>query len=281
MAADSLRLSGSRRAALSTVLSLVGSGGGWLSAHAVHVTFPGHDGLKLAGILQPASGLPRGAVLLIHCFTCSKEYKILSWLARELGVRGYRSLRFDFAGLGESEGDFSATTLSTDVADVLAAAHWLTQGESGPLTLIGHSLGGAAAILAAEHLPEVRSVVTLATSVDAGRRLSEKLRQDGTGRFEIAGKTYRLSERRLQELEKLSLQERISGWDRALLVVAGTADRIVPLSEVERLFASAPAPKAFVALPDADHLFAGRRSQAPRLASIIDAWIQLNEGDMK
>jgi putative redox protein len=252
-----------------------------VSAHAVHVTFPGHAGLKLAGILQPAAGLQRGTVLLLHCFTCSKEYKILSWLARELAIRGYRSLRFDFAGLGESQGDFSGTTLSTDVDDVLAAARWLTRGGSGPLTFIGHSLGGAAAILAAEQLPDVRTVVALATSVDAGRRISEKLRQTGSGRLEIAGKTYPVSDRRLRDLEELSLQEKISGWDRALLVMAGTADRIVPLAEVERLFAAARAPKAFVAVPDADHLFAGRRSQAPRLAAIIDAWIQLNGGDTK
>ncbi len=250
-----------------------------MSARAVHVNFPGQRGWKLAGILQPAAGAHRGDVLFAHCFTCTKEYKILSWLARELGVRGYRSLRFDFTGLGESEGEFSTTTLATDVEDVVAAARWLTRDGSASLSLIGHSLGGAAAILAAEHLPEARVVVTLATSVEAGRRIREELRQEGSGRIRIAGRWFTVAEQRLLDFERVSLQARVSAWDRALLVVAGTADGIVPLAETERLFAAAGAPKAFVALPEADHLFAGRRDQAPLLASIIDAWIQLNQGE--
>lgn len=254
--------------------------------HPVRVDFPGHDGLRLSGILHPAVGPERGTVVLAHCFTCSKEFKILAWLSRELSARGYTCLRFDFAGLGESQGDFADTTLSTDVADLLAAAEWARSRHQGPLALVGHSMGGAAALLAARSLPSIRVVVTLATSAQVGNRIRrllttsalDELERTGVTRVRVGREEYPVSVGFLAELGRISLAEELAVWDGAYLSLYGDQDSVVPLAEAEALYAAAPQPKAWVTVPGADHLFGAQRGHAQVLASLIDAWIALNGG---
>jgi len=248
------------------------------------VAIPGHTGLDLSGALHsPEGSVVKGTLVFCHCFTCSKDYKLLVWLAKELVHKGYRVLRFDFTGLGDSEGEFRDSTVSTDVQDLLEVVHWLENRGNKVAGLLGHSLGGTVAILGAGQLTEVKPVVVLGTSHDPGRvtRLLDEegwqaLQDKGCVSVSVGGQELPFSQRFVQDLKVHSLKETVSSWDKALLIVHGTADRIVPLSSAEELFEAANYPKALVSIPDADHLFVNDRSQASNIATIIDQWVQLN-----
>lgn len=248
------------------------------------VTISGHAGLKLAGVLHsPEGSSVNGTLVFCHCFTCSKDYKLLVWLAKEMVQKGYRVLRFDFTGLGGSEGDFQDSTLSTDVQDLVEVVNWSERQGDTVVGLLGHSLGGTVAILGARQLSELKSVVVLGTSHDPERvtRLLDEadwqtLRNQGWVAVRVGGQELPFSLKFVQDLEAHSLKEAVFSWDKALLIVHGTEDRIVPLSSAEELFETAGYPKAMVSIPGADHLFVNDRSQIPHIATIIDQWVQLN-----
>jgi len=248
------------------------------------VAIPGHTGLNLAGVLHsPEGSVVKGTLVFCHCFTCSKDYKLLVWLARELVQEGYCVLRFDFTGLGDSEGEFRDSTLSTDIQDLIEVVNWLESRGNKVVGLLGHSLGGTVAILGAGQISGVQPVVVLGTSHDPDRvtRLLDEeswqaLQDKGCVSVRVGGQELPFSQRFVQDLKVHSLKETVSLWDKALLIVHGTADRIVPLSSAEELFEAAKYPKALVSIPGADHLFVNDRSQAPNIATIIDQWVQLN-----
>lgn len=248
------------------------------------VAIPGHAGLDLTGVLHsPEESSVKGCLVFCHCFTCSKDYKLLVWLARELVQEGYCVLRFDFTGLGDSEGQFRDSTLSTDVQDLIEVVHWLEGRGHKVAGLLGHSLGGAVAILGAGQLSGVQPVVVLGTS-HAPDRVTRLLGEEGWQALQdkgcvsvrVGGQELPFSQKFVQDLKLHSLKETVSSWDKALLIVHGTADRIVPLSSAEELFEAAKYPKALVSIPGADHLFVNDRSQAPNIATIIGQWVQLN-----
>ncbi|GAB4250552.1 MAG: hypothetical protein Kow00109_26470 [Acidobacteriota bacterium] len=221
---------------------------------------------------------------MAHCFTCRKEYKILARLADALGPLGYGTLRFDFAGLGESEGDFAATTLESKVEDVLGAVRFVAEQGERLAALLGHSLGGAAALLAGERLLGRPPVIVLGASLEAGRRIAgrlssgelRQLEESGVVEIRIGPAVYPLSREFLEDLRHLSLERPLRSGDFPFLVIHGTADTIVPIAEGERLFAVASEPKAFVAVPGGDHLLAERREWAASLAAIMDGWLQMS-----
>lgn len=248
------------------------------------VTFPGHRDILLTGLFQPGRQPVRGAVLVCHCFTCSKDYKVLSWLSRSLSELGHSVFRFDFSGLGESQGDFRETSLSTDVLDVVAAASWMADQGAAPAGLIGHSMGGAAAIQASIRLESVRSVVTMGTSYRVGWRIRQLLRhadmdvleREGEAGIVINDRIYPVTREFMQDLERHSVLDTVSSWAKALLVVHGTADSIVPMADAERLFEEARQPKAFWGIPGGEHLLDGQKDRIVQLAGIVAGWIQLN-----
>jgi len=248
------------------------------------VEFIGHQGLKIAGLFQaaPATEVRQG-VVLAHCFTCSKDFKVLAWISRGLAERGYSSLRFDFSGLGESEGDFRRTTLSTDIEDLAAAVRWMEAQGIETVALLGHSLGGAAAILAASRLPAVRSVVVLGTSWQVGWRVRQlltpvrrrMLEETGEVELRINDRDFPITAAFLSDLERHSLKDVVATWDKGFLVVHGVEDDVVPLADSQLLFSSARNPKAFISVPDAGHLFAESRTRAHALSAMIAGWIGL------
>lgn len=250
------------------------------------VEFEGHGGHRLAGVLHPAAGKSRGSIVQAHCFTCTKDYKIQVWLARELASRGFHVFRFDFAGLGQSEGEFAKTTLTTYVEDLTAAYRWIEDKKGEPVTLVGHSIGGAAAILATVQLEEVEAVITLGTSIHIGRRISKllpperesELAEKGVARVKIGGRKFPISKELLEDLERHSLVEALESMGRPLLVLHGTDDEVVPVAGGLSLFKAAGQPKAFVAFPGADHLFMTDRDLAPRMAAVICAWLEVVKG---
>ncbi len=226
-----------------------------------HVTFPGSRGHDLAGVVHRPDGDARGGVLLAHCFTCSKDLAIMTRLAGRLADRGYVVLRFDFTGLGQSGGDFTDTTFVTDVDDLVRAALWMIDRGLGPCAMAGHSLGGAATLIAAGRVHPVRSAAVIGAPAHPThvRRLiddeaSAAVEADGCAIADIGGRPFPISRRFLAELDHYDAAGAIAGLGKPLLVLHGPDDAIVPVAEGERIFALASQPKAFEPLPGADHL---------------------------
>ncbi len=238
------------------------------------ITFTGSHG-ELSGTLQIPDGDVRGGVVLAHCFTCSKSLKVTRNIATGIEDGGYAVLRFDFTGLGESEGDFADTSVSTNVQDLEAAATWMQARGFGACAMVGHSLGGAATLLAAGNLPDVRAVVALAAPFSPehvrhlfSERDVEAALATGHAQVKIAGRAFELSAEFFHDLEEHCSPERIGALDRPLLVVHGTADTIVGIEEGERIFGAGKQPKWFAAIPEADHLFV-RAEHGERAAGAI------------
>ncbi len=247
---------------------------------AERVRFPGANGAELAGILHLPSTEPVCALLLTHCFTCSKDYRIIARLAKSLARDGFAVLRFDFTGLGESEGDFELTTLSTDVSDLKSAVDWLNRQGFGSCAVIGHSLGGTAALLAARTTPEIRALAVIATPPDTTHlyRLIpsldlQKAREHGPIEVSIGGRRFRISAEFLEELERHALPETVGNLDRPLMVIHGTKDETVGIGEGERLFAAARQIKAFFPIRGADHLFT-RPGHIELAGRVLNLWFR-------
>lgn len=198
-------------------------------------------------------------------------------LAHGLSEVGYAVLRFDFTGLGDSGGDFSATTLSHDVRDLTAAATALIERGYGPCGLLGHSLGGAAALLAAHRLKTVRSVVVLgapASPQHVRRHIvghEAEIRREGDAVVSIGGRPFPISQSFLEDLERHDEADDIAALRRPLLVIHAIHDEVVEVAEGERIFASARQPKGFHPLLEGDHLVTDRKV-AEEVLRVASAW---------
>jgi alpha-beta hydrolase superfamily lysophospholipase len=275
-----------------TVLSLgealpVGAGAGAsgpVDVRSPHVSetiyFPGSTGARLAGVLDVPDGDVKGSILLAHCFTCSKDLHTMTRLARGFADGGYAVMRFDFTGLGDSDGDFTTSTLAHDVRDLAAAATELIGRGFGPCGLLGHSLGGAASLLAAERLKTVRSVVTIGApaSPDHVRHLFTDVADGHDGHWDdgetveltIGGRTFAVARGFLADLAEHDQAGAIAGLGRPLLVLHAVEDEVVGVEEGERIFAAAAQPKGFQPLFDADHLLTDRRAAQRALQLALD-----------
>jgi len=243
------------------------------------VTFPGSQGDQLAGSLSlPADGTPMAWALFAHCFTCSKDLKAAFHITRELNAHRIAVLRFDFTGIGESEGEFGDTTFSSNIADLEAACRFLATEHAAPSLLIGHSLGGAAVLQAAPRLPEVRAVATIGAPYDPehvtrlfGDREAE-IRAHGRATVTIAGRSFTITEAFLDDLEASRVDAVLGGLGRALLVMHSPVDRVVGIGNAARIYTAARHPKSFVSLDDADHLLTDE-ADARYAAQVLAAWV--------
>lgn len=239
------------------------------------VTFAGVLGNELSGVLHRPDEAAKGCVLLSHCFTCSKDLHTMTRLARGLAEHGYAAFRFDFTGLGASEGSFAESTVGTDVRDLARAATTLIEMGFGPCAMLGHSLGGAATLLAAAKLRTVRSVAVLAAPSDpthVTHLLTAAERSDAECvEVAIGGRPFPITRGFLDDLTTHDSDRAIAELGRPLLVVHPVDDAVVPVAEGERIFALARQPKAFVPLLDSDHLVTSR-SAADRALQVVVNW---------
>jgi len=239
---------------------------------------PGAPPARLAGRLELPPGKPRAYAVFAHCFTCSKDLAAAVRISRALGRRGIACLRFDFTGLGESEGSFEDSGFSANVRDLLAAADWLRKEHEAPTLLVGHSLGGAAVLAAAPELPEVRAVVTIGapSSPEHVRHLfrgrEEEIEREGRARVAIAGREFTVSREFLDDLDDQRLGEKVRGMKRALLVLHSPQDTVVGIDEARRIYEAALHPKSFLSLDGMDHLLS-RREDAEYVAEVVGAWV--------
>jgi putative redox protein len=241
--------------------------------------FANAQGHRLAALIDNPVGEPRAYALLAHCFTCGKDNQAAKRIAEGLTALGIGVLRFDFTGLGASEGEFANTTFSSNVADLVAAADELRRLRRAPEILIGHSLGGAAVLAAAAAVPEARAVVTIAAPNDPAHVAGlfkdrvEEIGERGEVEVSLGGRPFRIRRAFLADVADQKLTEHIASLHKALLVFHSPTDDVVGIENASRIFAAAKHPKSFVSLAGADHLLS-RPSDAAYVANVIAAWAE-------
>ena len=237
------------------------------------------QGHLLNALLETPVGQPTAYALFAHCFTCSKESRAAKLIAETLTARGIAILRFDFTGLGSSEGDFANTDFSSNVDDLVAAADHLRRTRQAPALLIGHSLGGAAVLAAAARIPEAAAIATIAAPSDPGHvtnlfkdRVAD-IRLRGHGEVTLGGRTFCIRREFLDDVAEQNLLADVASLRTPLLILHSPSDEVVSIDNASRIFAAARHSKSFVSLDDAGHLL-GRRRDAVYAADVIAAWAQ-------
>jgi putative redox protein len=237
----------------------------------------GHSGATLAARLDRPIGRARATALFAHCFTCSKDLAAVSRIGRALAARGIALLRFDFTGLGHSEGEFASTNFSSNVEDLVRVAHALRERGTPADLLIGHSLGGAAVLAAAARIEEARAIVTLGAPADPAHvkkllaSAEATIHAEGYAVVDLAGRKFTIRRQLLEDLEGQRLEQAVATLRRPLLVMHAPTDTTVGIENASRIFLAARHPKSFVSLDTADHLLT-RREDATYAAEVIAAW---------
>lgn len=242
------------------------------------VKFSNSEGLELSGYLElPLNSRPHSYVLFAHCFTCNKNFFAVKNIARALSAKGYGVLRFDFAGLGESDGEFADTTFSGNVEDLLSAARFLEKEYQAPELLIGHSLGGAAVIFAADKLPSVKSIVTIgapSSPVHVKHLLKsnlEEIEEKGIAEVNVGGRNFSIKSDFLKDINTHDLSSFARDLNKAFLIMHSPQDAVVEIANAEALYKSVKHPKSFVSLDGADHLLTNN-NDSEYAGNVIASW---------
>ena len=241
--------------------------------------FPNAKGEQLAAMLDLPLGKPTAYALFAHCFTCGKDNLAAKRIAERLTINGIAVLRFDFTGLGGSEGEFANTHFSSNVDDLVAAADHLRKTHGAPAILIGHSLGGGAVLAAAHNIPDARAVVTIAAPFDPSHVVGlfkeqvDQIKTQGEVEVALAGRPFRIKREFLDDVTGKKLDECLANLRKALLVFHSPTDDTVGIDNASHIFQAAKHPKSFVSLAGADHLLS-QKSDAIYVANVIAAWAE-------
>ena len=246
--------------------------------HSQALSIPNRDGQLLAARLDlPLDGKPITCALFAHCFTCTKNLRAVNHISQALVEKGVAVLRFDFTGLGDSDGDFSDTNLSTNIDDLVVAAEFMEQQIHAPSILIGHSLGGAAVLCAAMELPKVKAVATIGAPFDPAhvkalfRDDEARIEAEGQAEVLLAGRPFTIKKQFLDDLEKAHAQGIIGKLKKALLVIHSPVDQTVGIENAAAIFQAAKHPKSFLSLDKADHLLSNKEDSL-YVGSMIATW---------
>ena len=239
--------------------------------------FPGAAGHMLAAALDLPDGAVHAYALFAHCFTCGKDVLAARRISAALTLKGIAVLRFDFTGLGSSEGDFANSTFSSNIADLVKAADHLREIRQAPAILIGHSLGGAAILAAAEQMPEAKAVVTIAAPSDPADVTDmfaehvDAIREKGEVEVKLAGRPFSIKREFLDDIAEHNLMAKVARLHKALLIMHAPTDDTVGIDNATKIFVAAKHPKSFVSLAGADHLLT-QKHDAIYVADVIAAW---------
>jgi putative redox protein len=248
-----------------------------MAARIERITFPGSQGTQLAARLDLPAGPPRAFALFAHCFTCGKDIAAASRIANALTDVGFGVLRFDFTGLGMSDGEFENTNFTSNTDDIVAAADWLRTQHRAPQLLVGHSLGGAAVLAVAADIDEVRAVATIGAPAspehvtDVFESSLDEIAAAGVAQVQLAGRPFTIRQQFIDDLRSHVVTDRVRTMKRALLVMHSPIDNTVSIEHAAELFQAARHPKSFVSLDGADHLLTDRRD-ASFAAAMIGAF---------
>ena len=248
-----------------------------MSEQTSRTEFEGSQGGKLAAALELPRGEPLAYALFAHCFSCTKDIRAAREIARGLRAAGFAVLRFDFTGLGASEGEFANTNFSSNVEDLVAAADYMRREFEAPSIIIGHSLGGAAAIVAAGQIPEVKGVAAIAAPAEAAHVLAqigdkrEEIEERGIATVNLSGRPFTIKKQFLDDLHGTRVIDAAAALKKPLLLMHAPFDKIVGIENATRLFVAAKHPKSFVSLDNADHLLRDP-ADARYAAGVLAAW---------
>ncbi len=248
-----------------------------MQSTAQRISFEGSQGDMLAARLDRPAGQIVATAIFAHCFTCSKDIFAAKRVSSELSRHGFAVLRFDFTGLGASEGEFANTDFSSNCEDLVRAAGWLRDNLEAPSVLIGHSLGGAAVLSVAGDIPEVRAVATIGAPADAEHVIHNfgadlaRIEADGEAEVSLAGRPFRIRRQFLDDVRSQNLKDKIASMRKALMVLHSPVDNTVGIENAAAIFSAAKHPKSFISLDNADHLLS-RHQDAVYAAQIIAAW---------
>lgn len=248
------------------------------------IKFKNYQGQNLAALLELPEGKPSGYAIFAHCFTCNKNLTAVRNIGKALNSKGIAVLRFDFTGLGESEGDFEDTNFSSNVDDLISAAAFLRENYEAPSILIGHSLGGAAVLFAKQHLPKVKAVVTIGAPANPGHvshLLSdgvEEILQNGQAQLSIGGRPFKIKEQFLHDIKSAKIDVAVASLDVPLLIFHSPIDKTVEVENAAKIYKMAKHPKSFISLDKADHLLSNK-TDSEFVGLMIAAWSKryLNE----
>jgi uncharacterized OsmC-like protein/alpha-beta hydrolase superfamily lysophospholipase len=244
---------------------------------AQHITFPGHDGSQLSARLDLPSGPHVATAVFAHCFTCGKDIPAARRIAARLAAMGIAVLRFDFTGLGHSEGEFENTSFTSNVDDLIAAATWATQKGMPPSLMIGHSLGGAAVIKAAGMLDGIKAVATIGAPFDPTHVRHHfadalpEIERNGSAEVSLGGRPFSIGKSFIEDTGAEVLTDVLGHLNAALLVMHAPRDSIVSVDSAAQIFTAAKHPKSFISLENADHLIS-RPEDAEYVAEVIATW---------
>lgn len=233
----------------------------------------------LAARLDMPSGPVLAYALFAHCFTCTKDIFAAARLAKTLKDHGIAILRFDFTGLGASEGDFANTNFSSNVDDLVAAANFMRENNIAPSILIGHSLGGAAVLAAAQNIPSAKAVVTIGAPSDAAHvahhfsSTKDEIMTAGEAEVCLVGRPFRIKKQFIEDIEGVRLEGCVKNLGKALLVMHAPRDQTVGIENAAQIFAWGKHPKSYISLDDADHLLS-KKEDAEYAARLISCWVQ-------
>ena len=241
------------------------------------VTFPGHDGAELAARLDLPEGPLIATAVFAHCFTCGKDIPAARRIASRLAAAGVAVLRFDFTGLGHSQGEFENTSFTSNVTDLIAAHDYLVRRGMAPTLMIGHSLGGAAVLKAAAGLDGIRAVATIGAPFDPGHVTHHfadalpQIRAEGAAEVSLGGRPFRIGRQFVEDISQVELTGAVQRLKAALLVLHAPRDETVSIDNAGEIFGAARHPKSFVTLDGADHLVS-RAEDAEYAAEVIATW---------
>lgn len=242
------------------------------------INFINHEGHELSARLElPADQHPRAYAIFAHCFTCNKNLPAATNIARALASAGIAVMRFDFTGLGQSEGEFAKTNFSTNITDILAAHQYLSESYQAPKLLIGHSLGGAAMVYAASQLDSVLGVVTIGSPSQPQHvthllaEALEDIKERGKAEVSIAGRKFTIERHFIDSLQGLDLAQIVRDWRKAFLIMHSPIDNVVGIENAANYYTSALHPKSFISLDGADHILS-KKEDAIYVANVIASW---------
>jgi putative redox protein len=242
------------------------------------VIFENKQGQSLVGRLElPANQHPHNFAIFAHCFTCNKNLAAVRNIGKALTSNGFGVLRFDFTGLGESEGDFGDTNFSGNVEDLIAAADYLNDNYSAPTLLIGHSLGGAAAIYAAAQVNSIKAVATIGAPSNPKhvKRLLQssvdEIKKNGKAIVNLSGRDFTIKKQFLDDLERKTLSETVKNLRKPILIMHSPQDNTVSIKNAEEIYRAAYHPKGFISLDGADHLLMDKKDSI-YAGQVISGW---------